>query len=313
MWAFPEPVPLLLPWGWLLWTAPTSVPLAAFALIAIGGLAAWRVGPGEGLGRVWAVVLAWVVAGVVVALPPRVLVHGHVLELPQALVARWTPIYEALRVPERIGVSALVGLALLVGLAFAACERLVRRWAPALPAAGVGLVLALLAGLACYDGYVNARGIPYMRGNPPIPATFPLFEAPVEVPEVIEALRGAGPTIDVPAWPPRGAASAGLHARATYRAIQHGRPILNGYSGYWPAGFPERMAVATQLPGPAALATLRNTTGLSTVVVRLDELRPRMLQAWVLAAAHPERSGLRLVAHTPSVLVLSVAPDSERR
>src|SRR3989442_14689155 len=56
-------------------------------------------------------------------------------------------------------------------------------------------------------------------------------------------------------------------ALAMFHSISHWRPLLNGYSSYWPAGFPERMAEANRLPDQAALDHLAETTWLSLVWV----------------------------------------------
>ena len=37
---------------------------------------------------------------------------------------------------------------------------------------------------------------------------------------------------------PGGAGLPELQAEAMYRSSAHGRPLLNGYNGYFPAGFP---------------------------------------------------------------------------
>jgi hypothetical protein len=117
-----------------------------------------------------------------------------------------------------------------------------------------------------------------------------------------------------------------------YRSIYHGRALLNGYSGYWPAGFEERMALARRLPDPAALALLARDTGLEMILVHLDdfgraerrlcqglERLPPALAAWcardfggaersewlALAAGTP-RSDLRLVAREGQDLLFRV-------
>jgi len=65
-----------------------------------------------------------------------------------------------------------------------------------------------------------------------------------------------------------------------YRAIFHRRPLLNGYGGYWPDGFIERMQLAAALPDGAALAALREQTGLTTVVVNMPSLNATKQAAW---------------------------------
>jgi hypothetical protein len=56
--------------------------------------------------------------------------------------------------------------------------------------------------------------------------------------------------------------------------IFHWRPLVNGYHGYWPAAFPERMRLAAELPDPTALAALRSATGLELILVHVRDLPP---------------------------------------
>ena len=60
------------------------------------------------------------------------------------------------------------------------------------------------------------------------------------------------------------------HVDAMHRAMSHGRPILNGFHGYWPSTFPHFMALACRLPDPDALATLRREAGLELVLVHTE-------------------------------------------
>ena len=74
-----------------------------------------------------------------------------------------------------------------------------------------------------------------------------------------------GPLLELPTAP-----GPIHHLDAMHRAMVHGRPILNGFHGYWPATFPARMALACRLPDPDALVTLRRETGLEMVLVHLE-------------------------------------------
>ena len=72
----------------------------------------------------------------------------------------------------------------------------------------------------------------------------------------------------------------GYQTRAMYRGIFHHRPLVNGYGGYWPPGFRDHMILASRLPDPAALAALRQQTGLTTVVVNARSMPPTELATW---------------------------------
>ena len=73
----------------------------------------------------------------------------------------------------------------------------------------------------------------------PLPSAYPIAPVPALSRPILQVLEHSrGPLLEVPVgrglpWPP-------FHAAAMYRSIYHRRPILNGYSSYWPAGWPER-------------------------------------------------------------------------
>jgi hypothetical protein len=91
-----------------------------------------------------------------------------------------------------------------------------------------------------------------------------------------------------------------------YRSIFHWRPLLNGYSSYWPIGFPERMALAQKLPDPEALEALTRETGLAMILVHLRGIGPAKRRAWLSAANRGGPGGLRLVARHKDDLLLAV-------
>ena len=113
-----------------------------------------------------------------------------------------------------------------------------------------------------------------------------------------------GPLLELPVgtspWP---------QARAMYRSIYHHRPLLNGYNGYWPAGFPERMALARRLPDPEALEALRRATHLELVLVHVAECGNSPARAaWTALAARDAGGRLALVARDGDDLLFRVVP-----
>ena len=88
-----------------------------------------------------------------------------------------------------------------------------------------------------------------------------------------------------------------------YRSIRHWRPLLNGYSSYYPAGFPERMELAYRLPDADALAALRRETGLRTIIVHLNDLQPTERARWL---TQPPPAGLQLVVSSWPDLLFAV-------
>ena len=202
--------------------------------------------------------------------------YGRPIRIPHTLLAEWVPLYRTLRQSARLGVAGLMGLSLAAGLGFALCAaRLPFRGRNATLAAGL---LALVVGAEMYREY-RAPG-PFGRAR--MPREYPLFAPPADGDPLVRAVAlGNGPVLEVPAGlvPTR-------QARAMYRAIFHRRALLNGYGGYWPAGFVERMELASRLPDPTALTALRQQTGLATIVVNTQDLGPADLAAWRRAIAN---------------------------
>jgi hypothetical protein len=91
-----------------------------------------------------------------------------------------------------------------------------------------------------------------------------------------------------------------------YRAIFHRRPVLNGYSSYWPAGFDERMRLAMRLPSPAAVDALSGVTGLRAVVVRLADMPARARGRWLALSRAGGNVRLRFVLRDDDNLLFTV-------
>jgi hypothetical protein len=95
-----------------------------------------------------------------------------------------------------------------------------------------------------------------------------------------------------------------------YRSIFHWRPLVNGYSSYWPAGFAERMALALRLPDAGALAELRRETGVTSIVVDGDYLDARAFSDWRGLADAGGGKGLGFVMRSGNVMLFRVEGDS---
>ncbi len=306
-----------LPWGlfgaWpapLDWTdapPPASLPPLAFVLIALG---AWSVGQRSLRGdafkerRLWMHALTWTVVGLVISITPTFNWYGRPQHL---LTAPWLErlgVYEVVRVPARLAVGALVGLTLLAALGFAECLRRVQatrvfhRVTWMVPGG-----LAALTAVGLYLQYGRALGVPASLHREPVSEEYPVVEAPPrDSPLLAEIAAQDGPLLELPAT-----ANPGVNALAMYRSLVHWRPILNGYSSYWPPGFTDRLAVATRLPDPLALATLRGATGLTRILVHLDLMRRGGAAAvWEGLAATGGGNGLRLVGRDRDDLLFAV-------
>ena len=149
---------------------------------------------------------------------------------------RWLTLlagYDGLRVPARFAMLGSLCLAVSTGLAIARFGSLARR---ALP-----IVTALaLAGLTV-DGLMQP---------------LPLLAPP---PDAMLPTSADGPVLELPADLSR------VNAPAMYRAITHGRPIVNGYSGYTPRHF-RILSLALRRGDPSPLTYLARDRPLIIIV-----------------------------------------------
>jgi hypothetical protein len=98
-----------------------------------------------------------------------------------------------------------------------------------------------------------------------------------------------------------------VHGQALFESIGHWRPLLNGYGGFFPAAFVERMRLAARLPDAAALDALRRDTGVELIRVRaLPDMpsRPR----WEALARQGGGDGLRFLMRDGDTLLFAVDP-----
>ncbi len=303
------------PWknGWhptdltaLLWQfpAPTTLAPAALLLVALGvALAVRRRARREGaLGHDpgWAQAALWVVVGVWISLTPIVRWAPYKIYPPHYLLDLTTPLYEIIRAPDRLGVAAFIGAGILTGIAFAeivrALERRVTRTRTITRAAlATAVVCALYA---------------FPAGHVSIAREYRVQQMPVPPPTLAaEIVRGTGPLVALPALRPRSSVpSARWNATAMYLSTFHWRPLLNGYSSYWPAGFVERMVLAEQLPAPQAIRRLVQTTGVRSIWVDMSEYGPRDQNRW-RAARLGQVPGLVLRARENRQLLFDIDPE----
>src|SRR5262249_26138733 len=177
----------------------------------------------------------------------------------------------ALGVQARFGAVSLVGHAMLAGLGFARCEDLLirtlrPRWTALRRAAGwlglgLGVGLAAVVVYGCPSVYVDSP-----RG---LDDAYPTAPPPAAADPLLPLLaQGSGPVLELPTWRDLDdPATPASEVSAMYRAIYHGRPLLNGYGSFWPAGFLDRVHLAARLPDAEALALLRTRADLATIVV----------------------------------------------
>jgi len=290
-------VPLDLPW----WSRGNGGPLgiahASLALILLGALVARRQRAPAGLRRAWRHGTIWTLVAIAISIPSVRLGERFILPSPLYVAAgRWaTSLVQTVRWSERLGAAGLVGASVLAGAGLTSLlqaipdGRRVNLARNALAAAVVALVLLERRPLVA-------------------PGPYPLWPPPDEGVGMMDMLRtGAGPLLELPV--PDAGLTAIPQAAAMYRSIYHRRPILNGYSSYFPAGFPERMTVAQRLPDPDAVGVLAAETGLTQILVHEGPGLPQW-SAWRAIADGAGHARLRLAGRATSELLFDVVPAS---
>lgn len=299
-----------LPWDLMAPLSPLAVPTAVLALTVLGGIARLT-GPLEDTARdgaSWRHALWWTAAGTLLSTLDAAHVGGEPL-----LAA----LGQVLRAPQRLGVAGLFGLALLAGLAAAALADATARSTRAGVTARAlcrGMLAVAVIALACLQ-YRSAFGQPASYGSP-LPRRYPIAPAIAGTSPVLSVLgQSRGPLLEGPLLPLAPTAPE-VHARAMYRAIFHGRRLLNGYNSYWPRDFPRLMRLAARLPAPDALERLRLETGLGWILV---DLAAPVEGAWMLAgvrqrwaaAADGGAPGLEVAARDGPLVLFRVAGPPE--
>jgi hypothetical protein len=188
-----------------------------------------------------------------------------------------------------------VGLCVLAGLAFREIQRwALDRWSGRPWSRVAGGALAAVFVLAIFDQPRRGWGYPpgfVVVERPPIvwrPPVYPTRQLWGAIPYAAELQAGRGPLLEIGAGlfadqPEDRAAGESI---AMIRSIPHWRPLLNGYSSYWPKQYERYMSLARRLPEDAdALATLQKETGVEMILVWPDRLPPSKRAAWEGLAA----------------------------
>jgi len=164
------------------------------------------------------------------------------------LLYEWVLPYRGLRVPARADILVVLGTAVLAGYGMARLARRLGRWR------GAPAVLALVVGLASLEYWskpalqdVDQRVSPWYTMLGTLPDAV-VFEWPVTVPWRIWNM------VDV---------------TYMYRSTLHWRPLLNGYSGFYPQSYIKLLYEMRSFPDTRSIAYLQRTG--ATVLV-LHEL-----------------------------------------
>jgi len=187
----------------------------------IGGFRFWQVTPSEARQRV--AVVAMSVSALLLGFGPNLgMTAGGERVGPYVWLRAVVPGLDAVRTPSRFGMFAAVGIAVLAAAAFAFLRARTRAGRPRMALTTAGFVLLLAEMWALPIGLEDpARGIEDHR-------------------EVVHWLRDhgrGGAVLELPMAEGRGETALASEVRAMRRALRHGNPIVNGYSGYFPAPY----------------------------------------------------------------------------
>jgi len=157
-------------------------------------------------------------------------------------------VFMGLRVPARFGHLVLLGTSVMAGFGLARLNRRLERLRPRLAGAANWTIGALVVG-------------EYFM--------WPMALVPVQtVPDDASLwLRSQPPGIVADLPLPRSTADIANDARAAYRSTFHWQPLLNGYSGFYPASYVDLWAPVASFPDDRSLAALRGR-GVSYLLVR---------------------------------------------
>jgi hypothetical protein len=199
--------------------------------------------------------LAILLASWLLSLGPRILLFDKPLAVgPYKLLYEGIPGFQGLRAPGRLIVITMLAAAVLAGTAVA-------RWSARIkPMAG----RAALGGLLTILVLADYAAVP-----------LPLAEVPVgkKIPPIYEFLRGQTAPDALIEFPlPMTPRENGRNALLMYYSIYHGKPLVQGYSGYFPPGYTAVREVLENFPSDKTIGLLRDL-GVGYVIVHAHDYR----------------------------------------
>lgn len=221
----------------------------------------------------------WVVIAVsaVLAMGPYLeLPGGTRVPLPYVALYELVPGFSSIRVPIRFVVMVAACLAALAGLALA-------RAVPARAGRAQAAISLGLVALAIYSAAPRPHAVIAANLHGPKAAPY----------EWLAQQPGSGAVLEIPGQSTEQDVISNVrNGRYMIASTIHWRPILNGYTAYPPPSAGFYSAAIRELPDPAALQLLVETSDLEYLVVHRDELTPQEAARWPKAALE----GLTLAA-----------------
>jgi hypothetical protein len=246
-----------------------------YVLAALALLPGWR-----RLGFPRALGALLVVVATLLAFGPTILVRGHKLWSPYALLMDWVPGFSTLRGPFRFLVVTQLGLALLAGLGL---ERILAyvpsrmRWP-----------LAIATGFATFVAYGPLPALP-LRAEPTGAEIPPAYRWLAEHGEGRALVEEPSPLFVE-------------SARRMYFSTYHWLPIVDGYGGYPPGTALHIHRITSRFPAPAALQELVDNVDIGWILVHRDQLDAPASSRW----SEPLPDGLEVAGEWDRDLLLRV-------
>jgi hypothetical protein len=261
------------------WHDVDPVLIAIAVLIALGirlvpGVRRFLGGTGGSVVGFYAVAM---IASALLALGPRIHVAGQVIGTgPYAWLFDYVPGFDGLRVPARFLMLTALFAAVLAGLGAAAVLAWRRR-------AGLVLVAAASVVLLAEAWVVPMpTNVPLaVEGLEPTPTHPSTGEAGSPLYALVRDAPGQVVLIEFPFG------ETAYETLATFHAGYHRRPLVNGYSGFFPLGYLRRATFLRDIPPDlqAASQALRSS-GATLALVHEDafpEGRGREISDWLLS------------------------------
>ncbi|MBZ5537445.1 MAG: YfhO family protein [Acidobacteriia bacterium] len=220
-------------------------------------------------------------AGYLIALGPFLQVSGHITKVP--LPYQWLvnplPGFSMLRVPARAGLILLASMSILAAYGWIHLyELLKRKWDlhgwKMISGTLVCVATAVLLGLEFLS--IPLPLLSEVSGNR-IPPAY----------QFLETYRGPGGILEIPVVFQEGGGEPTVRSY-TYFAAYHLKPIVIGYSGYFPPPFYELVATARRLPAEEALDVFE-AIGVRTIVLHRQQMSLKENQAWQSALSSSTR------------------------
>jgi hypothetical protein len=157
------------------------------------------------------------------------------------------PVFDGLRAPARLGIFVVMFLAVVAAHGFVALRN-------AVPTAGRHALAVLIPSFLLLEySVVPLHLVPYDNSPPP----------------VYQLLARLPPGVVAEFPMPRPDTLPGSEARHTYMSTFHWKPLVNGYSGYQPDSYLERLARLRGFPDTHSLNVL-SRTGVTYLLVHLS-------------------------------------------